>query len=83
MTLTVDINPELQAELARQAADQGVGVEAYAAWLLEVAAHASEGLRRSAQQMEVTLQEMARFAQKIPSLPDDAFSRESLYRNHD
>ena len=35
MTITVDITPEVQVELARQAAAQGCAVEAYAASLLE------------------------------------------------
>ena len=39
MTITVDIRPEVQAELARQAAAQGRALEAYAASLLEDAAH--------------------------------------------
>jgi hypothetical protein len=39
MTITVDITPEVQAELARQAAAQGRAVEAYAARLLEEAVH--------------------------------------------
>jgi hypothetical protein len=39
MTITVDITPEAQAELARQAAAQGRAVEAYAASLLEDAVH--------------------------------------------
>ena len=39
MTITVDIRPEVQAELARQAAAQGRALEAYAASLLEEAAH--------------------------------------------
>ncbi len=39
MTITVDIKPEVQAELARQAAAQGSAIEAYAASLLEEAAH--------------------------------------------
>jgi hypothetical protein len=26
---------------------------------------------------------MAQFSHKIPPLPDEAFTRESLYRNHD
>jgi len=86
MTLTIDIKPELQAELARQAAAQGVGIDAYAARLLEEAAHLSgtkgtKGL--SPAELENTLQEMARFSAKIPMLPDDALSRESLYRDHD
>jgi hypothetical protein len=39
MTITLDIRPELEAELARQAAAQGRALEAYAAGLLEQAAH--------------------------------------------
>jgi hypothetical protein len=39
MTLTVDIKPEVQAELARQAAASGMGIDAYAASLLQEAAH--------------------------------------------
>ena len=39
MTVTVDIPPEVQAELIRQAAAQGRALEAYAASLLEEAAH--------------------------------------------
>ena len=39
MMITVDIPPEVQAELARQAAAHGRPVEAYAASLLEEAAH--------------------------------------------
>jgi plasmid stability protein len=37
MTITVDITPEVQAALARQAATHGRAVEAYAASLLEEA----------------------------------------------
>ncbi len=39
MTLTVELKPEVQAELARQAASSGKPVEAYAASLLEEAVH--------------------------------------------
>ena len=39
MSITVDIRPEVEAELARQAAAQGRAIEAYAASLLEEAAH--------------------------------------------
>jgi len=35
MTITVDIRPEVQAELERQAAAQGVDVPAYVATLIE------------------------------------------------
>ena len=39
MTITLDIRPEVQAELTRQAAAQGRPVEAIAAELLEDAVH--------------------------------------------
>jgi hypothetical protein len=38
MTITVDIRPEVQAAIARQAAARGVDVPAYVATLLEKAA---------------------------------------------
>ena len=38
MTITLDIKPEIEAALARQAAAHGLGIEAYASTLLEEAA---------------------------------------------
>jgi hypothetical protein len=48
MTITVDIRPEVQAELARQAAAHGRALEAHAASLLEEAAHVPSGINASA-----------------------------------
>jgi hypothetical protein len=39
MTITIELAPELEAELARQAARRGVNIDVYAAGLLEDAAH--------------------------------------------
>ncbi len=84
MTIVIDIKPEVQAELSRQAAARGVDISAYAASLLEEAAHTPAGSKSISQsQLDNTLQELAQFSQKIPLLPDEAFSRESLYRDHD
>jgi hypothetical protein len=84
MTITIDIRPELQAELSRQAAAHGVDISAYAATLLEEAAHVPAGSKTLNQsQLDNTLRELAQFSHKIPMLPDEAFSRESLYRDHD
>jgi hypothetical protein len=38
MTVTIELAPELEDELARQAATRGVGINAYAAKLIEDAA---------------------------------------------
>jgi hypothetical protein len=84
MTITVDIAPEVQAELARQAAARGRGVEAYVASLLEEAVRLPTGPDRlSGDRLESTFREIAEFSHKIPSLPDEALTRESLYRDYD
>ena len=84
MAIIVDIKPEVQAELGRQAAAHGVDIGSYAASLLEEAAHVPAGSKKLSQhQLDETLRELAQFSHKIPLLPDEAFSRESLYRDHD
>lgn len=84
MTITLDIRSEVQAELARQAAAQGRALEVYAASLLEEAAHLPAGdSPSSGNGLERTLREMAQFSHKIPVLSDEAFTRESIYQDHD
>ena len=53
MTITVDIRPEIQAELARQAASHGRAIEAYAASLLEEAINLPVGTSRGRSLREV------------------------------
>jgi hypothetical protein len=77
------VNPEVQRELSRQAGAHGVNIGAYAANLLEEAVQAPVSKTLSRHQLEKTLQELAQFSHQIPLLPDNAFSRESLYRDHD
>jgi hypothetical protein len=51
MTITLDIRPEVEAELARQAAVQGRPLEAVAAALLEDAIHLSQPPKAPAKDM--------------------------------
>lgn len=84
MSILINIKPEVESELARQAAAHGIGLDIYAAALLEEAAHmAAASKKLSLGQLDRTLQELAQFSHKIPLLPDEAFSRESLYQDHD
>ena len=80
MTITINIKPEVEAELARQAEVRGMDVPAYAATLLEQATQPTqqEVTDRSIEEFEKTLDRIAQFSDKIPALPDEAFSRESL-----
>jgi len=85
MTITINIKPEVEAELARQAEVRGMDVPAYAASLLEQAAKPpkpdiGDG---DLEEFEKSLDRIAQFSDKIPALPDEAFSRESMYRDHD
>jgi hypothetical protein len=57
----------------------------YAATILEQAAQPAPLDRkgRSLEEFEKTLDRIAQFSHKIPVLPDEAFSRENLYQDHD
>jgi hypothetical protein len=84
MSIIINIKPEAQAELARQAAAHGVQPEDYAAALLEEAVDMSTAAKTlTKDQLDRTLQELAQFSYKIPLLPDEAFTREGLYQDHD
>ena len=85
MIITIEIKPEVQAELATQAAARGMDLPAYAAAILEQVAQPAplEPKNRSIEEFEKTLDRIAQFSHKIPALPDEAFSRENLYQDHD
>ncbi len=84
MTIIVNIKPgSFKPSLCRQAAAHGVDIGAYAASLLEEATHMSGTKPFSPSQLEDALRELAEFSDKIPLLPQEAFSRESLYQDHD
>ncbi len=75
MIITVEIKP----------AARGMDLPAYAAAILEQVAQPAplEPKNRSIEEFEKTLDRIAQFSHKIPALPDEAFSRENLYQDHD
>ncbi len=82
MQVTVNIPDELVAA----ALADGMTPEAYLLDLIDNAArnrpkHIDERPRRM--RMQTFLQEMSAYSEKIPQLPDEAFTRESFYRDHD
>jgi len=84
MTITINIKPEVQEELGRRAAARGVDIGDYAATLLESATGLRVGTKAlTMSQLENTLRELAQLSHKTPLLPDEAFSRASLYQDHD
>ena len=84
MSIIINIKPKIEMELTRQAAAHGEDIDAYAATLLEEAVHVgAESKKLSPDQLGRTMQELAQFSERITLLPDEAFSRESLYQDHD
>jgi hypothetical protein len=77
MTITVDIRPEVQSELARQAASHGRPIEAYAASLLEEAVHLPAGAQTDASEPErETGKSLVEVFAMVRGLADDVdFSR--------
>ncbi|HTW62076.1 MAG TPA: hypothetical protein VMD55_09725 [Terracidiphilus sp.] len=82
MRITVEIPDELAAE----ARARGLTPEVYVGALIEEAARSEEkgtGNVRGKMDMKTFLEAMAANSEKIPQLPDEAFTRESFYRDHD
>ena len=77
MTITVDIRPEVHAELARQAASHGRAIEAYAASLLEEAVHLpAETLANAQKQTPEGIRSLVEVFAMVRGLTDDVdFSR--------
>ena len=80
MRITVDIPDELAARVQAS----GVTPEAYVRNLVEEAARNEAAERQTRRmRMEEFLEAMAQNSDKIPVLPDEAYTRESFYQDHD
>jgi len=81
MQITVTI-PD---EIAAQAQVRGLTPENYVEKLIDDAAHVGPKPLPPAKpkmDMESFFQAMAAYSDKIPQLPDEAFTRESFYQDH-
>ena len=86
MTLTLEISPEMERELAREAEIRGIAVAALAARLLEdvmVYRRAATSTSRSPLQIRAWIDSLAEFSNRIPAMQGETFSREMLYQDHD
>ena len=82
MTIQIDLNPEIEARLVAEASARGLAVEEYARKLLGEALHVPSSGRRghlTPEEAEEMLRRMAEGSENLPVLPDEAFTRESIY----
>jgi hypothetical protein len=83
MTLTLEITPEMERELAREAEVRGIAVPALAARLLEDAfgrRGTPISTARSPFQVRTWIDSLAEFSDRIPAMEGETFSRQMLYQ---
>jgi hypothetical protein len=82
MIVTLELKPEVERRVMAQAAAQGVPLEAYLASVIE-AALPIEPDECSLEEFEADMDALAEGSESLPVLPPEAFSRESIYGDHD
>ena len=74
----------IYAEIERRAALMESDTATFAASLLQSALNIPRPAPKlTEERLEEFFRELAQFSHKIPLLPDEAFTRESIYRDHD
>ena len=83
----MQITVEIPDEIAAQVQARGLTPESYVRGLIEDAVRKSPSptveQARPKRDMEAFFKAMAAHSEKIPQLPDEAFTRESFYQDHD
>ncbi len=82
--IQVELKPEIEAQLLAEAKAKGMELSVYAATIIETAyAHRRRMSRLSKNPAEIRewLDSLTQFSDRIPQLPDEAFARESFYRD--
>lgn len=84
MRITVDIPDEFAAQVKAR----GLTPESYVRNLVDDAVHTASAAAgpirpKNRMNMQTFLKKMAAFSDQIPQLPDEAFTRESFYQDHD
>ena len=83
ITVRLELKPDVEANLAAQARDRGVPLDAYLQSVVEDLARNEAAHPASFQDIEATLDALAEMGRGLPHLPSSAFNRESIYRDHD
>jgi hypothetical protein len=83
MNVTLELKPEIEHRVTAEAAARGVSVEAYLTSLIEDRALLLGPETITPEQFEADMDLLADGSERLPVLPPDAFSRESIYADHD
>jgi len=83
MTVRLELKPEVEAALADQAKAKGVPLDAYLQNVVEDFAHAHSAPKQNVERLRAALDRLAEMGKDLPHLPSSAFTRESIYQDHD
>jgi hypothetical protein len=81
VTITVQLEPEVETSLLARARAQGMTLDAYVQSLIEGAAAEPESQQMSDEEFEAALDELAEGSEQLPILPPEAYTREGIYGN--
>ena len=83
MSITVELDPEVEERLRLQAAARGMPVQEYVEGLIRQAADGVPGERPTLAEFEADWASFADGLDHIAPLPPEAFSREAIYGERD
>jgi plasmid stability protein len=79
MTVELDLRPELEQRARMRAAAHGVSLETYLLSVIEEAALPAAPAAVTLEQFEAAMDAFSAGTEALPVLPEEAFSRESIY----
>ena len=82
MTVRLEIKPEIEASLNAQAAAKGIPLDAYLQDVIEDIARAKAAPAANLEEFRAALDTLAEMGKSLPHVPSSAFSRESIYQDH-
>lgn len=84
MSISIELKPEVEERLEQEAAARGVSVESYVGELIEQQfSRPSISSHVGAKEIDQVLDSLAEGSDDRPALPPEAYTRESIYLDHD
>lgn len=80
MTVKLELEPDIEANLTAKARARGIPLEVYLQGIIEDVARGEASSTASVQELRATLDALAEMGRNLPQLPSDALSRESIYQ---
>lgn len=82
MTVKLELKPDVEAALNDQAKAKGVPLDAYLQNVIEDFARAQAPPKLDVEAVRAALDKLAEMGKNLPHVPSSAFSRESIYQDH-